>query len=353
MNRRRHSLVWRVLVTLFVVPAVLAGYVQQPAAAPSGQPFKVAFVPCGRITDRAWSQNGWEGMQAAKKTYNLDVAYTESPVVADVERIARSYAQRGYKLILLHCGTFSDAALGAAKDYPKVWFGVSSSKTVAKNAFTYDALQQEASFLAGALAGLMTKTNKLGIVAGVAMPALTRQPEGFKLGARYVNPKVQVMEVYINSWEDTAKAKEAALGMIDQRADVIFTATDQAAQGAFKAAEERGVYAIASYADQASFAPKTIVTSVLYNYAGLVTKMIGLAVSGKLEGRVYEGGIADGVGSLAPYRYFATIIPKTVQDKVNQIKEDIRIGRLVIPSTDQLAKPGSSDSIDPQSLKKQ
>ncbi len=360
-----------VLVALVVVLVVGCGPTPAPTAEPTAVPevepteapkaeataveregaLKVAYLPCGRITDQAWSQNGWEGVQKAMEMYDLDVSYTESPPVADIERIVDDYVAQGNELILLHCGTFADAGIAAGERYPDVQFcNASVDISNGSNVCTYDGLQQQGAFIAGTLAGQMTESNKLGVVAGFAFSSIVRQVEGFKLGARYVNPDVEVMEVYIDSWEDIAKGKEAAVAMIDSGADIIFTATDQASEGAFKAAEERGVYAIASFADQASKAPNTILTSVLYDYGVLATQAISMAVEGTLEGKLYEAGVPEGLGHLAPYYEMADAIPQEVQDRVAEITEMIRTGQIVIPSTEELSEVGSSENFDPNSF---
>ncbi len=312
---------------------------------------KVAYIPCGKITDGGWSQSGWEAIQSVVDTYNLEVGYTEGPDVADASRIAGDYADQGYDIVLLHCGSFADAALEAAVGYPDVWFGAPNDGDVLPNVFRYDGRAQEPAFLAGALAGLTTETNTLGVISGFAFPALTRQVEGFRLGARYVNPDVKVMDIYINTWEDIAIGKEAASAMIDSGADIIFACTDQAAQGVFKAAEERGVYAIGNFGDQHDLSPTTMLTSVLPDWGSLLIQMIGVAAEGKLEAKLYESQEAPW-GSLAPFYDLESTIPQAAKDAVAEITTKMGNGEIVLPGTTELGDPGVGDTIDPKSFEK-
>jgi basic membrane protein A and related proteins len=313
---------------------------------------KVAYLPCGQINDHSWSETGYLGMTQAMEALaaqgvTLKVDYTESLQPAQVEAAARDYAARGYNPVVLHCGTFSGAALNAAKAFPGTKFMVSTApdtKDLPKNFWFYDASQQEASFIAGYLGGLVSKKARVGAIGGFDFPALARQVEGFRLGARYANPKIRSYATYINSWEDAGKAKEAAQAQIDSGADVIFAATDQAARGAFTAAENSDVYAIASYTDQASLAPKAILASVLYDYPSLVKMMVVNAVLDKLEpGKIYQVGVAGGIGELAPNGPLYGALPNEVRGKVTAVIEAIKSGKLKVP---QLTKAGESEGID-------
>jgi basic membrane protein A len=321
-----------------------------PAAGSSAaSSYKVAFLPIGPITDKSWSESGYNGLIKAKKDFGVTIAYNEQATpIPDAERLARSYAQQGYQLVLLHGGQFVDAASAAQKAYPNVWFCVAGGQVKGDHICSYDPQQQEGSFLAGALAAAMTKTGRLGLVGGFAFPALTRQLEGFKLGARYIKPDVKFQEVYINNWDDPAKGKDAGNALIAAGADVLFAATDAASQGVFAAAAAQGKYAVASYADQNSLEPKAIIASVLYDLSSLVYKTIKLGKDGKLAGEVYPGGLKDGVGDLA---INDGLVSASMKSQIATLKADIIAGKIKIPDTNTLGAVGSSDKIDPKTLK--
>ena len=168
--------------------------------------------------------------------------------------------------------------------------------------------------------------------------------EGFILGVRYANDKVKYSRAYINSWTDAAKAKEAALAAIDAGADVILADTDQAARGAFSAAEGAGVYVVATYYDQSSLAPKAILGNVLYDYGALLRQMVVNAAQGKLEkGKEYKLGLADGFGGWAPNPALQDSIPAEAKKKFAAAMDDIRSRRIKVP---ELKKPGEADTFD-------
>jgi basic membrane protein A len=318
-----------------------------------GAGYKVAYLPCGRINDLSWSQAGWEGVLAAKESLGLDeAALSEAVPAADIEAALRDYASRGFDVILGHCGTFASVAEQVAPDFPDAWFELSSVETSnAANAFAYDPQQQEGSFVAGVLAGLTTQSATLGVVAGFDFPAITRQVEGFRLGARFVNPDIKVLVTYINSWEDASVAKEAALAQIDSGADIIFIATDQAAIGVFEASTERGTYAIPQYFDQSDVAPEAVLTSVLYDQGASLTEIIALAIAGELaDYSVFQPGVAEDVGTLASFYGLESIVPDRAKQCVDLVVAGIKDGTIAVPDTAAIGTAGSGEGIDPASI---
>jgi basic membrane protein A and related proteins len=327
------------------------------AVAQAQEELKVAFLPCGNVNDKSWSQNGYEGLQAAQAelaaagtTMTLDVS--ESQPASKVEAAARDYASRGYDIVILHCGTFEDPARNTAMAYPdtKVFYVTVPANTtdLPPNFWYYDIRQHEGQFAAGVLAALITKVNRVAALASFDFPAMSRQVEGFILGVRYANEDVEYSRTFINTWDDAAKAKEAALAAIDAGADVLLADTDQAARGVFSAAESAGVYVVATYADQASLAPTSIVGSVLYDYGDLIRTLVVEAARDKLEpGKGYYVGLSDGFGGWAPNPELEESLPAEAREKFAAVMEDIRTGRIKVP---ELIKPGDADTFDLSTL---
>jgi basic membrane lipoprotein Med (substrate-binding protein (PBP1-ABC) superfamily) len=318
---------------------------------------KVAYLPCGNINDKSWTQVGYEGLLAAQKDLaatgtTMTVDYSESQPPAKVEAAARDYASQGYNIVILHCGTFEDAARNTARAFPDtkvLYVTVPADKSnLPPNLWYYDIAQQEVQFAAGVLAGLITKQKRVAAIASFDFPAMSRQVEGFILGVRYADESVKYSRTFINTWDDAAKAKEAALAAIDAGSDVLLADTDQAARGIFSAAESAGVYVIATYADQASLAPKAIVGSVLYDYGELIRKMVVEAAGNKLEvGKGYYLGLADGFGGWATNPQLEASLPAEAKEKFALIMEDIKTRRIVVP---ELIKPGDADTFDLSTL---
>lgn len=337
----------RLLITCAIAATALWS-----ATAAQADELKVAYLPCGNVNDKSWTQVGYEGLLDAQKdlaksgtTMKLD--YTESQPASKVEAAARDYASRGYGIIVLHCGTFADAAENTARAFPKttvLYVTAPSDTNWPPNFWYYDIAQQEVQFAAGVLAALTTKSGRVATVVSFDFPAMSRQVEGFILGVRYANDKVKYSRSVINTWDDAAKAKEAALAAIDAGSDVILADTDQAARGIFSAAEGANVYVVATYADQASLAPKAILGSVLYDYGALVKQMVVNAASGKLEkGKAYYMGLANGFGGWAPNPALQDSIPAEARKKFTSVLDDIKTGRIKVP---ELTKPGAADTFD-------
>lgn len=359
---------WKVgalLVVLGLIAAACSEDSASPGGSPSGstpegsqsgsaEPFKVAYMPCGVINDQSWSQAGWEGVQEAKEALGLEVEVSESVAPADAEAAMRDYASEGFGLILAHCSIFAEAAQKVAPDFPDTWFTVNSQgieEADVPNGIIYDAIVTEGAFTAGVLAGLTTETDKLGAIGAYNFPGFVEQIEAFRLGARFVNSKATVAVSYIDTFDDAAKAKEAAAAEYDDGADIIFIATDQAAVGVFEAASERGKYAIPQYLDQHELAPDVILTSVLYNQGQTLTEIIEAAESGELEDYpAFTPGLADGVGILAPYYDLDSVIPQDAKECVEQTQADIIAGKIVVAGIDVLGVEGAGEEIDPASM---
>jgi basic membrane protein A and related proteins len=338
---------------LFVCAAGLAlafGDAPDAAWAQAGKDFKVAYLPCGRVNDQSWSQAGYEGILAAKKELGVDTSYSESIPPADIEAAARDYASRGFNLVLLHCATFTDAGLKVAKDFPKTWFTVTSAFSVPPNVVSINLQQQQGTFVAGALAGMVSKSNRLGAILSYNTLGFNRQAEGFRLGARFVNPKAELAVTFLNNAEDAAKAKEAALAQYDTGADVILAATDQAANGVFRAGTERGRYVIAEYADQNARAPNAVLGSVVFEQAHIIAGIIKSVVNGTAKGEVIEPGVKERVGILVENKPLLAKVPAEARECLALIVQSFNEGRMRVPDDRIIAKQNAAISIDTTSV---
>jgi basic membrane protein A len=344
---------YRLMRLSIVSAAVLAAAsveTTQTAAAQAGKDFKVAYLPCGRVNDQSWSQAGYEGVVAAKKELGVETAYSESVPPADIEAAARDYATRGYNVVLLHCATFTDAGLKVAKDFPKTWFTVTSAFAVPANVVSINLQQQQGTFVAGVLAGMVTKSSRLGAILSYNTLGFNRQSEGFRLGARFVNPKSELAVTYLNNAEDAAKAKEAALAQYDTGADVILAATDQAANGVFRAGTERGRYVIAEYADQNARAPNAILGSVVFEQAHIISSIIKSVVNGTAKGEVIEPGVKERVGILAQNTALLAKVPADARECLQLILQSFDEGKMRIPDDRIIAKQNAAKIIDTASV---
>ncbi|HZQ03581.1 MAG TPA: BMP family ABC transporter substrate-binding protein [Gaiellaceae bacterium] len=339
----------RRIVAAVVATGLAAGVFVTVATPASAKKLKVALIVVGTENDRSWS-NAWSnGAKQAAKQFGskIDLKIVGNVVQPD-QFLAQgsAFGSQGYDLVIKGGGPTSftpkDPIYVLAQKFPKTtWIyaplafpGGKGPTTGPSNLYFADIKQQDGSFRAGVLAGMLTKTNKLGAVNGFAFPALTRQPEGFVLGARCVNSKVQFVQKYINSWADTALASAAAKTMMQSGADFLFAAVDSASQGMFEAAKQKpGTYVIPSYFDDHFEAPSVVLTSVIYNLDKVGYDLIKRFVNHQLPPHWYH--VYDfanfGVGHFAPFYNLDSAVTPAATAELAKVDAAIRAGKIKIP----------------------
>jgi len=323
---------------------------------------RAAIMSVGSENDRSFAQANFDGAKAGAKKYGVDL--TVVPNLGTPEQYLQqggAFARRGYDLVLLQHGAMTQPAIQLAKQFPDTEFGIvwdptdKERPTLPPNLFTWDPRQQDGGFLAGALAGVVTKTGTVASISGAPFPAITRQLEAFDLGARCTNPNVKVLQRYTGdvTYADANLARSAANSVMGDGADILFTALDGAANGVYQAARTKpNTYVIAQYFDQAAKAPDVILTSVLQNLQGINEDLIKKEVEGTIKPRDhFEYTLANmDVGTLAPYGKLASVVTPEMQKKVDEVQQKIKDGSIKVPDNEQLAKPKAAASIDPKTL---
>lgn len=303
------------------------------APAPAAQKLKVAVVFPGTINDKGFNQAAYEGLMMIKEEFDAETAFSENTPVANFEQVYRDFADQGFDVIIGHGTEFGDVALKVAPGYPNIKFIVDSNPEVhAANVSGITGKSWEAAYLCGVVAGLMTKTGKIGGIAGFDFPILVSQMEAYKLGAKSVRPDVQATIVYIGSFEDVSKAKEATLAQASAGVDVVFHIADAAGPGIIQAAQEKGIWAIGWGLDQNALAPKTVLTSMLFSGDRLLVMDVQKVVDGTWTGDVRLYGLETGVVDIAD---FHGLVPDDVVTQVRQIKQDIIDGKIEVPYVTQ------------------
>ncbi len=317
---------------LLIIASLVLGACAAPAAtsAPAASKIKVALVLDGKIDDNGWNQAGYEGLAAAQKDLNVEVAYSESVAIPDFEKVLRDYANKGYDLVVCHSSIAKDAVVNTAKDFPKLAFLWTDGDTTEANLAVIRPMAQQDSYLAGLLAGKMTKSNTIGMVGGIDIPSTHRSYAAFEMGVKEANPNAKILVNWIGSFVDVTKGNEAALSQIESGADIIFGNGDGQNIGVLKAASEKNVLAIGAVRDQFSVAPNVVLTSVKWGFDKGIALVVKDLVDGKFTGKVYEISLAQGA-DLAPYHENASKIPQDVQSLIEQKRKDIIDGKLQIP----------------------
>lgn len=292
---------------------------------------RVALVLDGKIDDNGWNQAAYEGLKEAETQHGVQTAYSEEIPIPDYEKALRDYASQGFDLIIAHSSIAKEAVMNTAKDYPKIAFLWTDGDETLENLAVIRPMAQEASYLAGLLAGKMTKSNIVGMVGGIDIPSTHRSYAAFEMGLKEANPEATLLVNWVGSFLDVAAGKEAALSQIEAGADVIFGNGDGQNIGVLQAASERNVLAIGAVRDQFNVAPNVVLTSVEWGFRKSIAEVVGDFVAGRFSGKVYEIGLAHGA-DLSPYHENANKIPEEVQNLIKEKRQEIIDGKLSIPN---------------------
>lgn len=290
----------------------------------AAEPLKVGFVYVSPVGDAGWTTQHNLGRLALEKAMGDGVKTTfvdKVPEGADAERVIRDLAQQGNTLIFTTSFGFMNPTLRVAEEFPGVKFEHATGYKTSANVNTYNARFYEGRYLAGVVAGKMSKTGTMGYVAAFPIPEVLQGINAFTLGARSVNPKAQVRVVWVNSWYDPGKERDAANTLIGQGADVVTHHTDSSATVA--AAEEKGRMAIAYHSDMRKFGPKAQLAAVTHHWGDYYTQRAKAVVDGTWKVAPVWGGIKEGFIRLEG---LSESLPKELVDDVKKREEAIRAG---------------------------
>ncbi len=288
------------------------------------EPLKVGFIYVGPVGDAGWTfahDNGRKHIEA-KFGDKIKTTFVEKvPEGADAERVIRDLVSQGNKLIFATSFGFGDAMEKVAKDHPDVKFEHATGYKTAENLRVYEAKFYEDAYMAGIVAGSMTKTNTLGFVASFPIPEVLRNINAFTLGARSVNPKVTTKVVWVNTWFDPPKEGEAAQALINQKADVLLQNTDSTA--VLLTAEKNGKFAFGWDSDMSAFAPKAHLGSAIVNWGPYYEKAVNDVLSGTWKTADTKWGTKEGANDLIKIN---DVVSDTAKKKVEEVKAGLKAG---------------------------
>jgi simple sugar transport system substrate-binding protein len=295
-----------------------------PAAAAAPAPLKIAFAYVGPVGDGGWTfahDNGRKALEAEFGNKIVTSFVENVPESADAERVIRDLASQGNQLIFGTTFGYMEPMLKVATDFPKTKFEHATGYKTAANLRTYDSRTYEGAYMAGVIAGTMTKTNTLGFVASIPIPEVIRNINSFTMGAQSVNPKIKTKVVWVNGWFDPPKETEAATSLINAGADILFQNTDSSA--VLQTAEKMGKRAFGWDSDMTAYGPKAHLGSAIINWAPYYTK----AVKEALDGTWATGGVWWGVKEGAiDMVSMADDLPADTKAKVESIKAGLKDG---------------------------
>ena len=254
----------------------------------------------------------------------VQTQYVEDvPEGADAERVIRDLAQQGNKLIFTTSFGYMNPTLKVARQFPDVKFVHSTGYKTAANVAVTNARFYEARYLAGIVAGKMTQSNVIGYVGAFPIPEVLQGINAFTRGIRSVNPEAEVRVIWVNSWYDPGKERDAALALLGQGADILTHHTDSTAT--VQAAEEQGKYAVAYHSDMSKFGPKAQLVAVTHHWEEYFTNAAREVMNGTWESDITWGGLKEG---MAQIEGFGDAVPEDVRALVEEKKQEIIAGKL-------------------------
>lgn len=302
-----------------------------PVAAPAPakpEPLKIAFAYVGPVGDGGWTFAHDNGRKAIEKEFGDKVvtSFVEKvPESADAERVIRDMASQGNKLIFGTTFGYMEPMLKVAPDFKDVKFEHATGYKTAENMRTYDSRTYEGAYMAGVIAGKMTKTGTLGVVGSIPIPEVVRNINSFTLGAQSVNPKVKTKVVWVNEWFNPPKETEAATSLINGGADVLFQNTDSSA--VLQTAEKMNKRAFGWDSDMTAYGPKAHLGSAVINWGPYYVKATRDALEGKWTTGQVWWGVKEGAIDMVS---IAADVPDDTKKRVDEIKAGLKDGSFSI-----------------------
>jgi len=306
-------------------------------AAPA--PLKIAFAYVGPVGDAGWTFAHDKARKAVEAEFGAKVvtSFVENvPEAADAERVLRDMVAQGNRLIFGTTFGYMVPMLKVAAESKDVKFEHATGYKTAANLRTYDSRTYEGAYLAGVVAGGMTKSNVLGVVASIPIPEVIRNIDSFTLGAQSVNPKIETRVVWVNKWFDPPKEAEGAQALLNDGADVLMQNTDSSA--VLQTAEKAGKYGFGWDSDMQKYGPKAHLGSAVINWAPYYKKAVGDALAGTWTTGQTWWGVKEGSIDLVS---ISSKVPDALKAKVDAVKKGLKDGTFAIwkgPVVDQGGK---------------
>jgi basic membrane protein A len=297
--------------------------------------FKVAIILPGPINDQSWNQSGYEGLKLIKKQLGAEIAYTTNVSKNNAEKVLRQYAQKKFDFIIIHGGNFLNLCEIVAKEFPRIKFAIVGSyggnnRNLGALAFR----SNEVGYLAGVIAALKTKTNKIAFIGGEPLLITQEQAILLERAAKKTRPNITVSINWVNSWRDPETAKSLAKAQIANGVDVLVTDADFGNIGVVQAASTNNsvgvitwMYAIEGIEEKYQLAGNNIVARVVQQVPQLLLEGATLAQQGRWEGKQYKFGILEESQDLTSFN--SSLTPEQTE-LVKSIKQEIIAGKIDI-----------------------
>ncbi len=333
LGSRTSSLFSLMLPLVLLVVSVSAG-----CGGGSGEEsgFRVALLTPGSIADGGWNAGAYSGLLRIRDELGARVSHVETRTPAEFEESFRDYASRGYDLIFGHGFEYQDAAARVGAEFPSSVFVTTSGNTVRANVVPMVFELEQATYLCGVLAARMSRSGRLGLIGGIDLPSIRSTFLAFKGGAQAARAGVEVREVFIGNFDDTAAAREAALALLEEDVDFVLHQANEAGRGVFQAVAERvekgeRVYAFGTNRNQNDMAPEAVIASATLNIPAAFVEVARRVKQGRFEARPLRLGMASDIVRLEMNERLQGRIPSEVAEELVRLGEQIRKGELVVP----------------------
>ncbi|HJR34004.1 MAG TPA: BMP family protein [Gemmatimonadales bacterium] len=291
---------------------------------------RVGLITPGSVADAAWNSGAWEGLQMIRDSLELAISHVEARTPSEQAEALRTYAAQAYDLVFAHGFEFQEPAERVSAEYPNTIFIITSGRRAVGNVAPLIFRLEEASYLAGMVAGGLSRSHILGFVGGIELPPIEAAYQGWVNGARAVDPDVQTRKIYLNSFDDAAAGREAALALIRVGADMFHHNADAAALGVFQAAKESPrVYVFGSNDDQAHLAPDRVVGSAVIDLPRAFLAVAREVKEGTFRPKVEAFGLASGVVRYVPNPALEPMVDQTLRSRVQAAADSIAAGTLL------------------------
>ena len=298
-----------------------------PAAAAKG-PLKIAFAYIGPVGDGGWTFAHDNARKAIEQEFGdkVQTSFVEKvPESSDAERVLRDMASQGNQLVFGTTFGYMESMVKVARDFPEVKFEHATGYKTAANLSTYDSRTYEGAYMAGVIAGKMTKSNVLGVVASVPIPEVLRNINSFTLGAQSSNPAIKTKVVWVNQWFDPPKETESATALINGGADVLFQNTNSTA--VLQTAEKMGKRGFGWNSDMTSYGPKSHMASVVINWQPYYSKVAHDVLDGKWQSQHSWWGVKESAIDLTS---FSADVPAETKAQIDKVRAGLKDGSFAI-----------------------
>jgi basic membrane protein A len=301
--------------------------------------FRVALLTPGSIADGGWNAGAYEGLQAIHEHLGAEVRHVETRTPSDFEEGFRDFASRGFDLVFGHGFEYQEAAARVGAEFPETIFVTTSGDTVRPNVAPMVFELEQATYLCGVLAARMTETGTVGLIGGIDLPSIRSTFRAFRGGVAATRPDVAVREVFIGNFDDTAAAREAALALMEEGADLLLHQANAAGRGVFRAVSDRAaagrrVFAFGTNRDQNGMAPDVVLASATLDIPAAFVEVATRVRDGRFVAEPMRLGMQEGIVHLVLNPRLRDRIPAPVLAELERLEARIRSGALTVPRGD-------------------